>query len=76
MIRWLRRPDRDQTLTAKRRIWRDRDGRYQVQELTSLYGLPYRVLAIAWVGQGWKIISQHRAKGPAMKACENHHAKQ
>jgi len=68
----------EQNAAARRRIWRSRDNRYRVVESKSLYGLPTTYYAMVYVGLDacqWDVISKHRKKARAVRACEQHAAK-
>lgn len=67
-----KRAKKDETDCAFRRKWASRCGRYSVVESISKFnegGTIYYALR-ALTGDGWAIISRHRKRGPAEKACE------
>ena len=73
MLDWPRAPRRETTIAARRRIWQSRDRRFRVVHSAYLY----RGLADCWYAldydpltETWNIISRHRRRGPAFRACE------
>lgn len=75
-LQWKTRIKKDRTLTAERRILESKDGRYRVVLCRSLYGLPSCVYAMRatsqpW-GTQWNVLSRHRKKSAAQKACKQH----
>jgi len=60
------------TITARKRIWESRCGRYRVVEAVSLYGLPTIWYAMRLDGTCWDIVSQHRKGDTALEACRKH----
>ena len=66
-----KRPRIELTMTARRRIWRSKCGRFRVIESISLYGLPtvWYVMKID-LYDSWSIASRHRKKSAAFKAAE------
>jgi len=84
MILFARRAWRDQTLTADRKIWVSRCGRYRVVFSRCRYGPRTGRQAIAdrYYAQvidpntgHWGIISQHRVEARAFDACRADAAK-
>ncbi len=73
VIEW-KRAKKDETDCAFRRTWVSRCGRYSVVESISKFtdgGDIYYALR-ALPNDGWMIISRHRRRGPAEKACEKY----
>jgi hypothetical protein len=77
MLDWKKRCRKDSTVTSDRKIWETKCGRYkvvfsQVRFGRGPNGIPDTYYAIER-GESWEsIISKHRKKNPAMKACEKH----
>jgi len=77
MIEFVKRPRRQTTLVSHRRIWLSLCGLYRVVESRCRYG-PRKgpqAIPIVWYAErknqwGWEIISHHRKRGPAEKACQ------
>lgn len=70
-LEWLRRAKCDQTLVASRKIWESHCRRYKVIHSRPLFrGLPEMFYAVRCDESGETIISKHRKKTPAFKACE------
>lgn len=73
MLRFVKQWRKDETDTAKRKIWTSRCGGYRIVESVSLFKLPTAVYAMflskingLW---SWEIVSKHRSKRQAFLAC-------
>lgn len=77
-IKFKKRARRDTTATARRRIWDDLDRSYRIIETVSLLGLPtiYYAMLRDRAHGGWSIISRHRKRSRAIRACNSHLAHQ
>ena len=70
-LEWTKRAKRRVIDTARLRYWTTLDGRYQVTECVSLFnGLPVIWHATAKTDKGGRMISRHRTKNAATRACE------
>ena len=67
-VSFVTRAKRDETVTARRRIWRSLCGRFRVVEAVSLYGLPTVYRAEQLDEFGWNVISRHCKKERAVEA--------
>ena len=71
-MNWHKRCKRRETATGTLRRWPAHNSPYAVVEARSALGLPTRWLAIAQVQTGEYVISRHRTKARAVRACELH----
>ena len=77
MLEWKKRCRKDSTIISDRKIWETKCGMYKVVFSQIRFGkgpdgIPDTYYAICMDEDGEKIISKHRKKGPAEKACEKH----
>ena len=57
------------TPTARIRCWQSVDGRFAIEEVTNLFGLPRRILAVERLANGnERILSRHRTRPAAIRA--------
>ncbi len=75
MIAWKKRCQKVQGEVANRKIWGSKCGEYRVVFSQIRYGrgpkgIPDTYYAMKLDGDCWTIISKHRKKSTAMKACE------
>ena len=76
MLDWKKRCRKDQTMSADRKIWETRCGKYRLIFSHIRYGegiLPDVWYALELDNGYWEIISKHRKKNTAQKACEKKH---
>jgi hypothetical protein len=69
---FVRRARVQLTDCARRRIWLSRCGEYRVVESRSLFGLPTVYYAQIQQGGCWDVLSRHRKRGRAERACRAH----
>lgn len=69
-LEWKKRAKRVDTDTSRRRLWASTCGRYHVMEAISNYGLPKKFYALGATLAD--LISDHRTRNAAEKACEQH----
>ena len=77
MLEWKKRCKTDVTIVSNRKIWETKCGRYKVIFSQIRYGrgpngIPDTYYAISLKDGQESIISRHRKKGPAMRACEKY----
>lgn len=69
---WLKRPRYDETLCARRTIYETRDGLFRVvHSRPTLPGLAPLYYAMTRDAHGWRLLSKHRKKRPALHAVES-----
>ncbi len=67
-----KRATKRRTDTAIIRSWRSQDGRYSLQEVQSIFGLPTEYLAVqVYPGGGQVILSRPRKRLPAERALDS-----
>jgi hypothetical protein len=75
-MRWRKRAKVEIRNGFRRRVWSTPDGPYRVVESRCLYGGQDRYGTVYYSlvlrGNGWDIISRHRKRVRALKACERH----
>jgi len=73
-LEFVQRPDRGEevdTPASTRRIWRSKCGRYRVTESrVPYYAIRYDAQHLD--GGCWDVISSHRVRHAAVKACQKH----
>lgn len=73
ILRWPKRPRRENGPACPWRVWISRCGRYRIVEsqLSKLSAeLADRVYATVLRGGCWHVLSRHRKPGPARRSCE------
>lgn len=75
MLDWKKRCRKDSTIVSDRKIWETKCGSYKIVFSQIRYGrgpdgIPDSYYAIETDEVGERIISRHRKKNPATKACE------
>lgn len=66
-----RRARKRTTLTAEIRRWLSLDGRYAVDEVNSIYGLPRRYLTVQRLPNAQEcVLSRHRKRSAAVRVLE------
>jgi hypothetical protein len=78
MLDWEKECQKDQTVCADRKIWETKCGKYRVIFSHIRYGegiLPDQWYAMELNNKNWDVISKHRKKTAAQKACEKSHKK-
>lgn len=70
MAEFIKRAKVYTTDTARIRRWRSIDSDYEIVEMTSLYGLPKRVIVVKKTALGEELWSRHRTKEAAEKAAK------
>lgn len=72
MMSFARRCSRRETIVAHVRAWRSDDHRFVLEEHRYEVSLPPAWFALVLDGSDYRLLSRHRRRGAAVRACERH----
>lgn len=70
-LQFANRGRRLDTLAARRTVWPTKCGQYRIEK-SEIAGMPTVWRACVQIGAGWTMLSRHRSRAAAVKACEQH----